>query len=98
MAFLYKRGITRNKSHHLINKNVKLISISDIEHLCLIFNCTPNELFTFEESKEKPLPENHALKQLIRSPLPSVPELVKDLSISQATDLINKLIEIKNQK
>ena len=97
-AFLQNLGITKNKSQHLVSENVKLISISDIEYLCQIFNCTPNDLFTFEESAAKPLPPNSALKKLIRTPIPSIPELVKDLSFEQASELMNKLAEIKNQK
>jgi len=98
MAYLYNRGITRNKSYHLIGKNVKSISISDIESLCKIFNCTPNDLFTFEESESNPLPDGSALKQLIRTPLPSLPDLVKDLSVEQATELLTQLQQLKNQK
>jgi len=97
-AYLRDFGVTENKAKHLINKNVKFIAISDIEKLCRIFNCTPNDLFTFEEPASKPLPQNSALRQLVRTPLPSLPELVSDLSAEQASALVNKIIEFKNQK
>lgn len=98
MAFLHNRGITRSKAQHLIKKDVKRITISDIEKLCRIFNCTPNELFTFEESSDKPLPPESALKQLVREPIPTIPEILSGLSAKKSAELINKLIEIKNQK
>lgn len=98
MAYLYNRGFSRSKAQHVIKTNVKQISISDIEHLCHIFNCTPNDLFVFEESTAKPLQPNSALKQLVRTPLPTVHDLIGDLSLSEATELINKMAEIKNQK
>jgi DNA-binding Xre family transcriptional regulator len=95
-AYLSNLGITKSKSQHLVKKDLKTISISDIEKLCYIFNCTPNDLFTFEESAAKPLPQNSALKKLVRTH-PSIPELISGLSVEQASELINKLAEIKNQ-
>ncbi len=97
-AYLSNLGITKSKSQHLVKKDLKTISIADIEHLCYIFNCTPNDLFTFEESAAKPLPQNSALKKLVRTPIPSIPELINDLSVEQASELMNKLVEIKNKK
>jgi hypothetical protein len=65
--------------------------------LCNAFNCTPNDLFTYTESVENPLPENSVLKSLIREPLPTLRELVSDLSAEQAADLIEKIKALKSQ-
>ena len=96
--YLKKNGFSKTTSYHLAGKNVKQLSVTDIRRLCTLFNCTPNDLFTYVESESKPLPPNSALKQLVRIPLPSIPELIGDLSPAQTTELMNKLIEIKNQK
>jgi DNA-binding Xre family transcriptional regulator len=98
MAYLYNRGLSVGRAHHLISKNVKTIAISDIEKLCHIFNCTPNDLFTFEESAAAPLAPNSALKKLIRVSPPSVTELVGDLSLEEANELLFKMAELKKQK
>lgn len=98
MAFLYKRGFTKGKSYRLIQKNVKQLRVSDIELLCKVFNCTPNDLFTYEESVEKPLPDGSALKALVRQPLPSFPELISDLTVEQASEFINKIRKMKLEK
>ena len=98
IAYLFHHGFTKNKAQHLIKDQVKVLYISDIEKLCQVFNCTPNDLFAYEESEANPLPPDSALKQLIRKPIPTVYELVNDLSLQEATDLINKLAEFKNQK
>jgi DNA-binding Xre family transcriptional regulator len=97
LAYLYNRGLSEGRAKHLISKNIKTISIADIEKLCLIFNCTPNDLFIYEESVSNPLPQNSALKKIVRTPIPSMPELVKDLSIEQTTELMNRIIQFKKE-
>jgi len=95
--YLKKNGFSKTTSHHFVGKNVKRLTVTDIRRLCNLFNCTPNDLFTYTESESKPLPPNSAMKQLVRTPLPSFTELVDDLTALQAKELMNKLIEIKNQ-
>lgn len=97
-AHIWNCGFSRNKSRHLTSNNLKLISISDIEKLCYIFNCTPNDLFYYEEAAGKPLPQNSALRNLLREHIPSVPELVKGLSAEDAKELMKKFADIRNQK
>ena len=97
-AYLKTFGVTKNKSQHLVKNDLKFISIKDIEKLCSIFNCTPNDLFTISESDANSLPPNSALKKLVRTPIFSMPELVSDLSVEQAAELMHKIRDIINQK
>jgi hypothetical protein len=97
VLYLRKNGFSETTSYHLTGKNVKRLTITNIRKLCNLFNCTPNDLFTYEESEAKPLPPTSAQKQLVRNPIPSFSELVGDLTALQAKELLNKLIEIKNQ-
>lgn len=97
--YLQKNGFSRTTSYRFAGmKSVKRLTITDIRKLCNLFNCTPNDLFTYVESESKPLPPGSPMKQLVRQPVPSIPELLGDLSASQTTELINKLMEFKNQK
>ena len=95
---LWNCGFSRAKARHLASKNVKSLSIADIEKLCYTFNCTPNDLFHYEESVGKTLPQNSALKALVREHVPTVPEIITGLSAEDAKELMIKLAEIKNQK
>jgi DNA-binding Xre family transcriptional regulator len=94
-AFLYKNGFSKSKAATLVNSKFKSISIKNIELLCRAFNCTPNDLFTFDESASNPLPADSALKSIIKKPIPSVSEIVKDLSVSDAAELIANLEKFK---
>lgn len=96
--YLQKNGFSRTSSYHLTGKNVKRLNITDFRKLCNLLNCTPNDLFTYTESEIKPLPPDSPMKQLVRQPIPSIPELVGDLTPLQTAELMAKLLEIKNQK
>lgn len=48
--WLYKQlGMSYQNFNKMINNETKSIRYENIETLCLIFNCTPNELFEFTE-------------------------------------------------
>jgi hypothetical protein len=95
---LWNCGFSKGRARHLVSKDLKIIAISDIEKLCYTFNCTPNDLFNYEEAVGKPLPQNSALKNLVREQIPTVPELVRGLTAEDAKELMIKLADIRNQK
>ncbi len=48
--WLYKQmGMSYQNFSKMISNETKSIRYENIETLCLIFNCTPNELFEFTE-------------------------------------------------
>ena len=48
--WLYKQmGMSYQNFSKMINNETKSIRYENIETLCLIFNCTPNELFEINE-------------------------------------------------
>ena len=48
--WLYKQlGMSYQNFNKMINNQTKSIRYENIETLCLLFNCTPNELFVITE-------------------------------------------------
>ena len=48
--WLYKQlGMSYQNFMKMINNKTKSIQYANIEALCVIFNCEPNDLFTFED-------------------------------------------------
>ncbi len=48
--WLYKQlGMSYQNFNKMINNETKSIRYENIETLCLLFNCTPNDLFKFTE-------------------------------------------------
>lgn len=42
-------GLSYQNFNKMVNNETKSIRYENIETLCLLFNCTPNELFEFTE-------------------------------------------------
>ncbi len=48
--WLYKQlGMSYQNFNKMVNNETKSIRYENIETLCLLFNCTPNELFEISE-------------------------------------------------
>ena len=48
--WLYKQlGMSYQNFNNMINNKTKSIRYENIETMCLLFNCTPNELFVITE-------------------------------------------------
>ncbi|MBQ8540219.1 MAG: helix-turn-helix transcriptional regulator [Clostridia bacterium] len=48
--WLYKQlGMSYQNFNKMVNNETKSIRYENIETLCLLFNCTPNELFEINE-------------------------------------------------
>ena len=48
--WLYKQlGMSYQNFNKMVNNQTKSIQYENIETLCLLFNCTPNELFEITE-------------------------------------------------
>lgn len=51
--WLYKQlGMSYQNFTKMINNQTKSIRYENIEAMCLLFDCTPNELFEFNEETE----------------------------------------------
>ena len=62
--YLFQNGISRHNAHRLLNHVTDSISFKLIEKLCLILNCTPNELFTWSNTSKIPHLDKHAIQTI----------------------------------
>ena len=63
-GYLRKKGFSNWFSHKLLNNKLTRISFSELENLCLLFGCTPNDLFDWEENSKSKIYANHPLSAL----------------------------------
>lgn len=96
-SFLRQNGFSRTSSFHLTSNKVKRLNVSDIRKLCKLFNCTPSDLFSISQSDADALPTNSAIRKLVRTPVLSMAEVLSDLSVEQANELMDKIRELKKQ-
>lgn len=63
LAWLRKRGMSYERARALLDGKSKEISLQQMHELCLLLQCTPNDLFNWNPEKES-LPPGHPLQQL----------------------------------
>jgi len=87
-AFLVKNGFASQTASNMVNNYVGHIKPAQMEKLCLLLNCTPNDLFDWQPDKNSAVPENHPLKSLAKDKsAPPISEMVRDLPVEKLSEL-----------
>ena len=90
-TFLVKHGFVAQTATNLANNQIGYIKPAQMEKLCLLLNCTPNDLFDWRPDKNDLISDNHALRSLVRTQsTQSVAQLVHDVP----ADKLEKLGEM----
>lgn len=98
-AFLYKNGFIRTTAVRIADNQVLEIRFSNLEKLCLLLNCTPNDLFQWKPDENQPVTENTALKALIReAEEPGLSGIIKDVPIEKLERMKDLLRQLKDEE
>ena len=97
-AFLVKNGFVSQTATNMINNRLGRITPEQMERLCLILNCTPNDLFDWRQNENTSVSDNHALRSLVKEKTPSVAQMVKDLSVEKLSKLHDIINDLKNEE
>ncbi len=66
--FLVQNGFNYHTAGLLLRNERSSLSYSNLEKLCLLLNCTPNDLFVWQKPKDVQVSEHHPLHQLQPKP------------------------------
>lgn len=77
-SYLVKKGYSDNFATRVVNNRIEKLNLKDVEKLCELLQCTPNDLLQWNPSKEDENNEKHPLYSIKRSE--KVVELTKVLS------------------
>jgi hypothetical protein len=89
--FLVGHGFVPQTATNMIKKRSVQVHPAKLERLCRILNCTPNDLFEWQDDGKTPVAETHALHTLKRDPTArSVADLTRDIP----ADKLEKLGEM----
>lgn len=96
--FLWKNGFTRHTAHNLLYNKSEGINFKHLEKLCLILNCTPNDIFNWQ-NKHKLLNEDaHPLKQIKKEKSKGNLSLkLRAMSVDKLNELHNFLDDLSKQ-
>ena len=97
-GYLTKNGFIRSTASSLSNNQAYQIRFSLLEQLCLLLNCTPNDLFQWRPDENQPVTENTALKILIRDEESSGASLfLKDLPLEKLEQAKEMMARLKDE-
>ncbi|GHN01160.1 hypothetical protein WSM22_26490 [Cytophagales bacterium WSM2-2] len=63
-SFLMKNGFSRHTAYRLLNNSVRIINYGNLEKLCLLLNCTTNDLFFWEDNTKGKIYKDHVMNKL----------------------------------
>ena len=94
-AYLLKNGFTKSTAERIAGEKMKAISPTQIEKLCVMLNCLPNDLFCWVAGKDESANENHPLWKIRRQERSSVAELTKEIPVEKIPAFMEKMNEVK---
>jgi DNA-binding Xre family transcriptional regulator len=97
--FLIKSGFTRHTTHRLLYNKVETLSYRHLEKLCVLFNCTIDDLFTWKPDPDTPEPEKLQLNKLTnRKSNAPIRAKLKNLSLDQLEQVGDFLQQIESKQ
>lgn len=98
-GYLTKNGFIRSTSSKLLNNQTWQVRFSILERLCLLLNCTPNDLFEWRPDENQTVNENTALKVLIRKEkTEAISQIVKDIPLEKLERAREMLARLKDEE
>ncbi|WP_423148694.1 helix-turn-helix domain-containing protein [Rubrolithibacter danxiaensis] len=61
---LVKAGISSHSASSLLNSDLRSMRLDHLEKVCILLNCTPNDLLTWVPDSDSKLEEDHPLAEL----------------------------------
>jgi len=95
--FLVSHGYSTNMATRMVNDRTRQLNVKDVEKLCLMLNCTPNDFFDWIPEKNDINMENHPLNALKRSDKIVLAQLINDIPMDRLAD-IEKLVKKELEK
>jgi len=96
-TFLVKHGYSTNMATRMVNDRTRQLNVKDVERLCLMLKCTPNDFFDWIPGKNDIDIEHHPLNALRRNDETVLAQLINDIPMNKLAD-IEKLVKRELEK
>ena len=98
-TYLLEQGFSRSLATRLNTGKIKHLKLSDIERLCLLFRCTPNELLEWIPADKEAGVESQPLRDLIRvNPKVNIRAVLSELPYAQIAEMEELISEKAKNK
>ena len=91
--YLHNSGFIRSTATYLLNGTASHLKIEHLGKLCVLLNCTPNDLFEWRPDSKNVLPAGHALNSIIKSEqkINNIKDLLQDIPPAKLSEVENLL-------
>jgi hypothetical protein len=96
-VFLIDNGFSRGQAFNITNRSNNGLRIENLEKLCLVLSCTPNDLIEWVPPKVSNVPDTHPLHKLKPTETLDFSELTKDIPIEKFPEIYNAIKEAKEK-
>ncbi len=93
--FLIKAGFSKDTAYRIINNKVSAFSPSQIEKLCIILECSPNDLMEWTADDKTNPADNHPLRKLLPAKPIDLRNIAIGIPIDKMEDFAQKIEELK---
>jgi len=95
-SFLVRNGFVPQTATNIVNNNIGHIKPPQLEKLCLLLNCTPNDLFDWHPNKDQVVTPDHALHTLTKrsQTTTTLSQAVRELPLDKLQKLTNLLTDL----
>ena len=86
--YLVQQGMKYHTINRLLTRKIDKMTHATVEQLCLLCNCSPNDLFVWQPGDNAAVASDHPLHALKPKPVATTPvERIKRLSVSKLEKL-----------
>ena len=95
-SMLIKAGFSKNLAHKLLNDKLNTMRLSELNKICAMLHCTPNDIVIWSPDDDEVLSKTHPLRTLIKQDLDlNWQETIKNVPLKQLKQIASI---INNQK
>ena len=96
-AFLLRNGFTRSESSRIAVEKIKALSPSQIERLCKVLRCIPNDLFCWTPDAKEINPETQTLWKIRCQEQKSITDIGKEIPAEKMSEFLAKVKEVEEK-
>ncbi|MCD9187051.1 MAG: helix-turn-helix transcriptional regulator [Pyrinomonadaceae bacterium] len=98
-GMLARNGFLPSTATRFLQADTSLVKIRSIEKVCVLMNCTPNDLFEWKPDNKTVLAENHPLNTLKREgQMKNLRELLQDMPVEKLAEVENFVNNLKKEE
>lgn len=94
-AFLQRNGFSRSVAVRIAGEKMVAISPWQVERLCVVLKCMPNDLFCWTADKGETVAESHPLWRIREQEMGSLDDVGKDLPTEKLGEFLERVKEVE---